>query len=573
MKKAALPLLLAGLCMLIRAQGQQLPAVSLSGVVVESGTNMPLARVSLELRPATTQINTQLPPSAPQSAQRYPGLTGENGQFVFRNIPPGRYALLASRNGYVHAEYGQRGPNGKGLLLTVEAGRPLTNVELSMVKTAAVSGHVIDSTGAPFAYMQMHARRITYPEGQRTLTITASTYTDDLGEYRLYGLPPGQYLISAEGETPSQGILPVAATLAPPLPGSIVIQGIGGSMAYAADPANQRKPAQRAGAPRAPTYFQNTTFDRDAWVFQLAPGDDLKAIDITATTIAMVPVTISGPASAVSVQLTITPGGTPIRISFQRGSFTAQLAPGSYVVAATGTDSAQKMVMGYLNIDVNPANLPRPVLALDPPLAVTGKVVTDGATGTTPIDTRQVRLRFRRVPAIPGIPNPTAMPATDGTFSTVGFVEGDYAVEAPSLPAGTFLKSVRQRGAELPNMTFHAPPDAATDFEISLARGAAQLEGSAVASAGGPLSNVVVALIPDNRGRGDLFKTVTTDATGRFKLEGCAPGDYKLFSWEDVEPDAWLNPDFMRKIEDLGKPVRIAEGGRVTMDAAVIPMR
>src|SRR5262249_1203411 len=162
-------------------------------------------------------------------------------------------SLFASRNGYVHAEYGQRGPNGKGLLLTVEAGRPLNNVEVSMVKTAAVSGHVIDSTGAPFAYMQMHARRITYPEGQRTLTITASTYPDDLGGYRLYGLPPGQYLISAEGETPSQGILPVAATLAPPLPGSIVIQGIGGSMAYAPDPANQRKPAQRAGAPRAPT--------------------------------------------------------------------------------------------------------------------------------------------------------------------------------------------------------------------------------------------------------------------------------------------------------------------------------
>jgi hypothetical protein len=415
----------------------------------------------------------------------------------------------------------------------------------------------------------MHARRITYPDGQRTLTITASTYTDDLGEYRLYGLPPGQYIISAEGETPSQGVLPVAATLAPPLPGSIVIQGIGGSMAYAADPANQRKPAQRAGAAMAPTYFRNTNLDRDAWVLQLSPGDDLKGIDIAAASLALVPVTISGPSSATSVQLMITPGGTAIRTSFQRGSFTTPLAPGSYVVGATGTDSAQKVLAGYLNFDVSAGNPPRPVLALDPALSVSGKIISDGAlTGTS-----QVRVRFRRVPAIPGIPNPTSMLAPDGSFSAAGFVEGDYAVEAPGLPDGMYLKSVRQRGTELPSLTFHAAADSSADLDIVLARGSGQMEGSAVASSGGPLSNVVVALIPDDRGRFDLFKTAATDAAGRFKLEGCAPGAYKLFSWEDIETDAWLNPDFMRKVEDLGKPVHIAEGGRLTIDAAVIPMR
>ena len=281
--------LLFFLTVLLIADGahSQQPPVALNGVVVETGTNRPLPRVSLELRPVApapvpgAPPVPQPPPSAPVTSARYPGLTDENGQFAFRNIPPGRYTLTASKNGFVHSDYGQRGPNGKSMILAVSGGGQLPGIQLFMTPAGAIAGHVYDSNGEPYPYVQMHARRITYPAGQRTLTITGSTYTDDLGAYRIYGLPPGQYLLSAEGETPSQGILPVAASLAPPLPGAVVIQGIGGSMGYTADPANQRKPANRSSNIGNPVYFRTANNDRDALPIDLRPGEDLQGMDIT----------------------------------------------------------------------------------------------------------------------------------------------------------------------------------------------------------------------------------------------------------------------------------------------------
>ena len=93
---------------MVVAHSQQAP-VSISGVVIESATGKPLPRVSLELRPYQPPPPPGVaqppgpPPSAPVEEARYPGITNNDGQFVFRNIPPGRYTLMASRNGYVHS--------------------------------------------------------------------------------------------------------------------------------------------------------------------------------------------------------------------------------------------------------------------------------------------------------------------------------------------------------------------------------------------------------------------------------------------------------------------------------------
>lgn len=73
--------------------------------------------------------------------------------------------------------------------------------------------------------------------------------------------------------------------------------------------------------------------------------------------------------------------------------------------------------------------------------------------------------------------------------------------------------------------------------------------------------------------RTDLYRSLTSDAAGRYRFDGITPGKYLLFSWEDVEADIWFNPQFIGAIEDRGKPVTIVEGSRETLDAAVIPMR
>jgi hypothetical protein len=57
---------------------------------------------------------------------------------------------------------------------------------------------------------------------------------------------------------------------------------------------------------------------------------------------------------------------------------------------------------------------------------------------------------------------------------------------------------------------------------------------------------------------------------GRFHFNA-APGDYKVFAWEDIEAGAWLDPDFMLKQESRGQPVSIREGSQDGIDVIVIP--
>jgi len=64
-----------------------------------------------------------------------------------------------------------------------------------------------------------------------------------------------------------------------------------------------------------------------------------------------------------------------------------------------------------------------------------------------------------------------------------------------------------------------------------------------------------------------------TDAQGRFKLESVPPGNYVAFSWETVEPTAWLNAEFMKDYEQFGQPVRIEADGRSIVQIKAIPDR
>jgi protocatechuate 3,4-dioxygenase beta subunit len=559
---------------ILAAQSQQLP-IAISGVVTEGATGQPVPRVSLELRPyqpAPPPGGARGPsPVAPVLEARYPSITNENGQFVFRNIPPGRYTLTASRNAYIHSDYGQRGPNGKGLPLTLVAGQPVTGIQLSIWKAAAISGHVFDSRGVPYPYVQVNMKRVTYTGGRRTTTVTGATYTDDLGQYRIYGLPPGQYVLSADGETSQQRITPVAEGLAPPLPGSVVVQGIGGSMAYTPDPANLRKPQQR-GTGAGSVYFRNATDDRDAQPIDLHPGDDLNGMDLTYAGAAAAPVTFSGLGGFETVTLQIFPTNFTIGLRAQglqnRGDFEYSMVTGSYNVVARGTDSARKQFLGVVAFDVVSGAPLNVKLSMAAAIPVNGRVVLDGVSaGNSNPDLARVSIRARRSPPAFGIPDVPLVVSATGTFTWQAPVDGDYAIEVLSLPP-----SLRDRYVKSP-AAIRVNGQPLNDLEIVLAAQAGQIDGRTVNTSGTVMPNATVVVVPEQRSRFELFKTVASDASARFHFDGITPGKYLLFAWEDIEQDLWYNPEFLRAIEDRGKAITIAEGTRENADLVGIPMR
>ena len=86
------------------------------------------------------------------------------------------------------------------------------------------------------------------------------------------------------------------------------------------------------------------------------------------------------------------------------------------------------------------------------------------------------------------------------------------------------------------------------------------------------MAGAQAVLIPERqRDRRDLFRPSTADQNGHFMMRSIAPGDYKLFAWEDLEPGAYYDPDFTRKYEERATPVKISESTRLSLEVKVLP--
>jgi hypothetical protein len=187
-----------------------------AGTVTRAETLRPFARVRVELRREDygTRLNTQESSCAPLRNLDDPDrrrfvLTDTLGRFAFENVMPGRYYVVAEHEGYLRAEFGQRGGLfSRGAILAVgpqvdtgSSGMPLEalkDLRLSLSPAPNVVGRIHgDQTGrVPAAIVQLYQHRFTAMNG-RTLVPVRSIFTDDNGEYRMFWLNPGQYVVSA----------------------------------------------------------------------------------------------------------------------------------------------------------------------------------------------------------------------------------------------------------------------------------------------------------------------------------------------------------------------------------------
>jgi Carboxypeptidase regulatory-like domain len=555
----------------------QTPGASLEGVVVEQGLNRPLARVTLDLRSVDNASLTA----------RYPALTTAEGKFSFRNIPPGRYSLSAMRVGYLRVEYGQRGPNSAGTVVEIRAGQTLRDIRLTMIPTAAISGRVFDNTGEPAVNAQLHAWRVSYAEGWRKLVPVTSQVTNDLGDYRLFGLPPGLYYVSAQPEPRSFVRSPAYASLTPPVPGMVVISNTAGGSGGISDPAN----SLINGADLAPIYFGGATNEFSAKPILVRAGDDIRGIDIPVERIPLVSIngTVldSSTRQPVRATLTVTPlapdvsftslttinviGGvlsvTPSRAATvsPQGQFrTEPLPQGSYLITAIADVSGQRL-SGQAVADSR--NLPSDGVRIDvaPGFDVSGQVTFEGvavpnlkvglrSTASQPLDVAAVALQ------------------ANGAFSLRNVPPGRYVVQLPPLTMA-YVKSVRLAGINVLDEGLRIDRPLEGRLEIVIAGNTGKVSGTAVGADRQLLAGVTVVLAPDQRQRHDLYRSVSTDPAGRFGLENIPPGRYKLFAWEDVEAHAWLDSTFMSVFEDRGIPLSVDAGGNQTATITTIPLR
>src|SRR4030095_7908533 len=121
----------------------------------------------------------------------------DDGRFNIPDIEPGDYRLQAQSARYASASYGERKPNGPGAILSIAAGQRLADLKISMDATGTIAGRVTGSSGEPVAYANVQALRYVYRDGKRILSVAQTTTTDDRGDYRLFWLLGGKYVVVA----------------------------------------------------------------------------------------------------------------------------------------------------------------------------------------------------------------------------------------------------------------------------------------------------------------------------------------------------------------------------------------
>ena len=108
-------------------------------------------------------------------------------------VPVGKFVLVASAPGYVGLQYGQRRPDESGTPIQLRDGETAASIDFALPRGSMITGRVIDEFGQPLVQAQVQARRFRYTEtGSRSLFPVTSDATDDRGEFRLFGLMPGE---------------------------------------------------------------------------------------------------------------------------------------------------------------------------------------------------------------------------------------------------------------------------------------------------------------------------------------------------------------------------------------------
>src|SRR5262249_13300004 len=176
-----------------QAPDQKAPeTVSIRGRVTAADGGQPLRNVQVSatlLREAPANI-TGLPAS--RSAR-----TGADGTFEIGDLAPGRYTISAFKQSYVRANWGQSQPFETGKALELRAGQAVDDMNFALARGGVVTGHIVDEYGEPMSGVQVAAAQLRVINGKRDLVSTAVESTNDLGEFRLYGLTPGQYYVKA----------------------------------------------------------------------------------------------------------------------------------------------------------------------------------------------------------------------------------------------------------------------------------------------------------------------------------------------------------------------------------------
>jgi len=338
----------------------------------------------------------------------------------------------------------------------------------------------------------------------------ASAESDDRGQYRIFGLKPGEYFIKAEDSPPS-GSLPV-------------------------DESYWVK--RSLGSDFASMYYPGVTQVSQAQVIPLKAGEEAQA-DITmhrVKTIEVVGKVIgpTGPAANALIRIELADAASDFDrqdTTDEKGNFRLRNIPeGTYYILAfqrqAGTAVYESRARQKVEVTSdNSDNIDGLTISLSAGVTIQGRLKVEGS-GSVGFD----RLHLALMPVEDDGPSGGHSEVKkDGSFEFNSVRDGSYAIAIWGLDRDAYVKSATRGPDDLFEKGVQVTGSSSGKIEVALGSDGAQLEGS-VSDDDGAVIGVRVKLVPDpltpyNHLR---IQRTTTDQLGHFSLTDVAPGKYKL---------------------------------------------
>lgn len=499
--------------------------------------------------------------------------TDAEGRYEFRLLPAGRYSLSASKAGFVGLGYGQRRPFEPGRPLEVADGQLLENVDFVLPRGAVIAGRITDEFGEPVADAVVQAMRFQFIGGQRRLVPSGrGAQTDDIGQFRLHGLQPGDYFVSARVIGPQLSVPPGGASLG----------------------------ASDAAVGFAPTYFPGTASIAEAQRVTVGVGEigqaDFQLVPVPVARITGTVLDASGkPAQQVVVRLSrsddvIAGGFLGGGVSMQQdGAFTISgVAPGTYDLVAVmmgpgggpggpGGRSDVEPEFGTASVTVAGEDIAGVTVVMTKGASVSGQVVVEPGSSALSLASVMVTATPRDLERSLR-PQPPSQVKDDGTFELKG-VAGRVVLQA--LPrnvasSGWFVREVTWRGEDVLDQGLDVRVGrSVSGVRIVLSNRSATLNGAVTDERGNVAKESTVLLFADDPAKwtntfARRVRMTRPDQNGRYSIESIVPGEYLVIALDYLDVSSIGDPELLERYRARARPVILGDGEQKTQDLRLV---
>jgi uncharacterized protein (DUF2141 family) len=559
----------------------------LSGVVVTSGEQ------SQRVRHATVSLAGGSLRGSRES------VTDDAGRFLFTGLPAGAYSIQATKPGWLTSYYGSRRPGIQPFSpspLQISNGERKADITLTLLHGSAIAGTVRDSNGRPIdasvfvvqPRVRDGVRVYTQPSGIEQSTASS----DDRGAYRLYGLPPGEYLVAAW-------------------------------RGFQFDPLHTGSDDGKTVA-YARVYYPGTTDVDNAGVIKLSADEERLGVDITLN---LLPTgSVSGtvalpsgqPPATAQLQMLYrtassdTATGSTTAATFNMatlnsvgafsgadvrpdGSFQfASISPGHYTVVARAPErpagpangapaagrgaAAGPMLWAAQEITTDGHDVSGITLALRPGIALSGRV-------TAPAGVDLTRFAMQLVPSsYSGFAAAPAPVTADGAFRMTGIGPGTYRLRLTEQasgtggPAGRAIPSehggtITIGGRDAADLPFDVRPgdDDTVGVAATVVGALGEVSGTLRDASDDPAGGYLIVLFAADRAywtsaNRRMPAPSLTGRDGVFRFANLPAGDYFLVATPDVDPEALRDPSTYAQLAPLAQRISVALGEKKIQD-------